>query len=115
MTNSLKTWAIIYIYYNKQQFHVSHLHFCYVSLAKLTGCAGLLRVKGVFSLPLSLIVGCFQLLLKLCWKGRKHLRVHLVEKRKFKVKPELTLYRRLVYIFHKIDFISNHTFLICMN
>lgn len=66
----------------------------------------------MFSLTLSLIVGCSQLLLKLHRESRKHFWVHLVERSKFEVKPGLALYIGSWLIFSLS--ISNHTFLICI-
>lgn len=81
--------------------------------AQLTGGAGRLLGRAVFSLTLSLIVGCSQLLLKLHRESRKHLWVHLVDRSKFHVKPGLALYTGS-WLMSFTEF-SDHTFLICMS
>lgn len=102
------------IYNSDMHSDFAGLHFCSTSFPGLTGCAGWLLGRSILSLPLPLIIGCFQLLLKLHRKGSKHLRVHLAEN-KSSVKPELILYGSCSMFFSQNSLFSNHAFLIYMN
>lgn len=93
MTSSSDAGRYILRGHTLQRSPFSRLQWWYRSLPwLLTWHGGRLLVSAVVSLPLPLIICCLQLLLKLGRKGSKHLRVHLVETRRVKVKPELMLY-----------------------